>query len=290
MKRTQLELLRQHLSQQPVDINYAFAASVRDVFPNVSKVKLSGSGFGLHLVFPSFDGHVYIVDGRSGCATKLDISEHAYGMVLADDILGNDKMQLLVSTQNGNVYCFATESPYHPMKSWISQAQGVNGFTARAHYHGIFIVQSPQDDVTGSSFDLTFDIVDERPKIKKHKQLGKYVVTIGLSGIDAAHTQRDALTHVTSRQLVFRRVYSAPGRYTERISVPRVPHSAVLHLHMRNEHAQYFQDSVEISFNTHYYRLLKYFVIGPLLASAAIFAVLQQSDKTQLLPSREHGA
>jgi len=126
-------------------------------------------------------------------------------MVLVDDILGNGKVSLLVSTQNGNAYCFGTESSYHPMKAWTSQAQGMNGFTARAHYHGIFIVMHPQEDVTGSSFELTFDIVDERPKVKKHSKQGKYVVTIGLSGMDSSKTHKDAqMMHLSSRQLIFR--------------------------------------------------------------------------------------
>lgn len=133
-----------------------------------------GSGKGLHLIFPSFDGHVYAVDGRTGCADKIDISEKSYSMVLADDILGNGianafrvisatylqslgliiayveqdetikgyvgfkpakpsttplaliivcvhsigYMDLLVTTMNGNVFCFSTNSPYHPLKSW----------------------------------------------------------------------------------------------------------------------------------------------------------------------------
>ena len=31
---------------------------------------------GLHVVVPSFDGHVYVVDGPSGCVDKVDVGEH----------------------------------------------------------------------------------------------------------------------------------------------------------------------------------------------------------------------
>lgn len=31
---------------------------------------------GLHLVFPAFDGHLYIVDGADGCTNKVDVGEH----------------------------------------------------------------------------------------------------------------------------------------------------------------------------------------------------------------------
>jgi hypothetical protein len=42
-------------------------------------------------------------------------------MVLADDLDGNGKLDLLVSTMNGNVYSFETPSEFHPLKAWTSQ-------------------------------------------------------------------------------------------------------------------------------------------------------------------------
>jgi hypothetical protein len=42
-------------------------------------------------------------------------------MVLADDLDNNGRLDLLVSTMNGNVYCFETPSEYHPLKTWTSQ-------------------------------------------------------------------------------------------------------------------------------------------------------------------------
>lgn len=31
---------------------------------------------GLHMVFPVYDGHLYIVDGRKACVSRIDIGEH----------------------------------------------------------------------------------------------------------------------------------------------------------------------------------------------------------------------
>ena len=33
---------------------------------------------GLHIVVPSYDGHVYVIEGRMGCAERVDIGEHIY--------------------------------------------------------------------------------------------------------------------------------------------------------------------------------------------------------------------
>ncbi len=42
-------------------------------------------------------------------------------MVLADDMDGNGRMDLVLATMNGNVYCFETGASYHPLKAWPSQ-------------------------------------------------------------------------------------------------------------------------------------------------------------------------
>lgn len=37
-------------------------------------------------------------------------------MVLADNVDGGDDLDLIVTTMNGNVFCFSTPSPHHPLK------------------------------------------------------------------------------------------------------------------------------------------------------------------------------
>lgn len=37
-------------------------------------------------------------------------------MVLAGNVDGGDDLDLIVTTMNGNVFCFSTPSPHHPLK------------------------------------------------------------------------------------------------------------------------------------------------------------------------------
>lgn len=37
-------------------------------------------------------------------------------MVVADNVDGGDDLDLIVATMNGNVFCFSTPSPHHPLK------------------------------------------------------------------------------------------------------------------------------------------------------------------------------
>ena len=63
--------------------------------------------------------------------------------MLADDLTGNGKLDLLLGTMNGNLYCLETSTPWAPLRSWRSQAQGRNVAHLREvsssllHYMGV---------------------------------------------------------------------------------------------------------------------------------------------------------
>lgn len=42
-------------------------------------------------------------------------------MVLADDLDGNGRLDLVLTTMNGNVFVFETPAEYHPLKAWTAQ-------------------------------------------------------------------------------------------------------------------------------------------------------------------------
>jgi len=54
----------------------------------------------------------------AGCADTVDVGETSYASVLADDLDNDGKMDLVLSTMNGNVYCFHSAASYHPLKAW----------------------------------------------------------------------------------------------------------------------------------------------------------------------------
>jgi len=91
------------------------------------------------IIVPAHDGYLYIVDGASGCTFKHDIGENSYSMVLADDLTGNGKMDLVVTTMNGNVIVLGTDTPYHPLKAWTSREIGNNNVELRDGRQGIFV-------------------------------------------------------------------------------------------------------------------------------------------------------
>ena len=49
-------------------------------------------------------------------------------MVLADDLDGNGRLDLVLSTMNGNVYALETPAEFHTLKAWPSQVWTPGGW------------------------------------------------------------------------------------------------------------------------------------------------------------------
>lgn len=110
-----------------------------------------------HIMVMSFDGYLYLIDGKSACAHTVDIGEASYASVLVDDLCGDGLLELLVATMNGNVYMLQTQQPYHPAKTWSSQVQGINGLVSRWGYFGFVATQEGRQlrDVAGQHLQVS---------------------------------------------------------------------------------------------------------------------------------------
>jgi hypothetical protein len=86
-------------------------------------INLDG-GVGLHVVVAALDGQLYFIEGTTGCADRLDLGESAYTMVLADDITGSGRLELLATTRTGHAYLLSTDTPFHPLNAWYAMCHG----------------------------------------------------------------------------------------------------------------------------------------------------------------------
>lgn len=218
----------------------------------VTLLRLGQKVRGAHLLSPCHDGHLYVVDGSTGCVNKVDIGEHSYAAVLADDLSEDNRLELLVSTMNGNLVALATDTPYHPLNSLPAHGNGGGGLLFRMDYHGAyFAAQSHKfHGVVGDHIDMAFTIVDNRPGASNRKRA--YDVRIAAGRLE-----------------VFREQFAQPGTYNARIQLPS-PQQMSLRLTMTNEHGQRFTDVASVAFNTRFYVVLQWAVALPLLLSGAL--------------------
>ncbi|KAL0053870.1 hypothetical protein WJX82_000436 [Trebouxia sp. C0006] len=245
-------------------------------------------GLSQQLVVMSFDGHLYMVDGISGCADTMDIGEQSYSMVLADDLDNNGHMDLLVSTMNGNVYALETSAVYHPMKAWTSVVHGVNCFTARWNWQGIAATaetRAPRD-MAGQRLKIRFEIVDRRFGVlagpvkegevdRNRLQRGPYTVYLTLQGMTATVIGRGEAPVIGMTDS-----YVLPGVYTLEVPCPTTRSTGTIHLEMWDEDKLSFVHDFSLSFHMQYAKLLKWLVALPFtIMAAVIINVLSNRDK-----------
>lgn len=211
------------------------------------------TGRGLHIVVPALDGAMYIVSGTTGCSERIDTGHHSYTMILADDLLGNGKIDLVLTTLTGALLVFETDATYEPLRAWPSAVIGINGLTARDGYLGVLIRPESRQphDVRGESFHLMFEIVDNRASRHNRVAPPAYFVAI----------------HVGHRLLLYSRMFFAPGVHTVHIPAPLERMYGTVFVTMRLPNGQQFEDSVAIAFNMHFLDAIKFLVVVPFAAT-----------------------
>lgn len=240
-----------------------------------------------HLVLVSFDGLMYIIDGKSACATTVDIGETSYSMPLLDDLDNDGKMDLVITTMNGNVYCFETRAPYHPLNTWTSQVHSRNGFTARDNWVGVAATETSRArrDIGGDYFTVTFDVVDNRPKA-----FSPAVTAEGGPGsVRAPYTVQVEL-HATCNGCkkngfaTTSMVAPQPGTYSVRLPCPVQRTVGTVSLEMKDGRNFFFSDTFTVSFHMHVYRLLKWLLALPFLLMSLALVNLGAQKNGAALP------
>lgn len=215
----------------------------------------------LDIVVPSHNGRVYLVRGSSGCVQTIDIDEKSSSMVLADDVLGNGQMDLVVTTIKGGVYVFQTSTPYTAMNAWPSKTKGVNGFSASGNYIGIAISPNLRTfrDIQGDTFNVEFTIYDSRPVSPNRS----YTVEIT----------------VGTRIRLYRERFNKPGTHIVKVRAPLERMYSSLNVALTLPNGQSFTDSISLSFNMHFMAAIKYTLLVPFLAvSAALMLVHKRHE------------
>ncbi|KAG5253306.1 protein DEFECTIVE IN EXINE FORMATION [Salix suchowensis] len=211
---------------------------------------------GLTLVTTSFDGYLYLIDGPTSCADVVDIGETSYSMVLADNVDGGDDLDLIVSTMNGNVFCFSTPVPHHPLKAWRSTNQGRNNVANRYNREGLYITPSSRSfrDEEGKNFWVEFEIVDKYRMPSGSQAPYNVTTTLLVPG-----------NYQGERQIKQNQIFDRPGKYRIKLPTVGVRTTGTVLVEMVDKNGLYFSDDFSLTFHMHYYKLLKWLLVLPML-------------------------
>ncbi|TYH54732.1 hypothetical protein ES332_D09G190400v1 [Gossypium tomentosum] len=228
---------------------------------------------GLTIVTTSFDGYLYLIDGPTSCADVVDIGETSYSMVLADNVDGGDDLDLIVTTMNGNVFCFSTPAPHHPLKAWRSNNQGRNNVANRYNREGVYVTHSSRAfrDEEGKSFWVEIEIVD------KHRYP---------SGFQAPYNVTTTLlvpgNYQGERRIKQSQIFERPGKYRIKLPTVGVRTTGTVVVEMVDKNGLYFSDDFSLTFHMYYYKLLKWLLVIPMLGMFAVLVIFRPQEAMPL--------
>ncbi|KAK3445134.1 hypothetical protein EUGRSUZ_B02781 [Eucalyptus grandis] len=228
---------------------------------------------GLTLVTTSFDGYLYLIDGPTSCADVVDIGEISYSMVLADNVDGGDDLDLIVTTMNGNVFCFSTPAPHHPLKAWRSAYQGRNNVANQHDREGVYVSHSSRTfrDEEGKSFWVEFEIVDKHRYPSGYQAPYNVTTTLLVPG-----------NYQGERRIRQNQIYDRPGKYRIKLPTVGVRTTGTVLVEMVDKNGLYFSDEFSLTFHMYYYKLLKWLLILPMLVMFGILVILRPQEAMPL--------
>ncbi|CAN7075505.1 unnamed protein product [Brassica oleracea var. botrytis] len=237
---------------------------------------------GLTIVTTSFDGYMYLIDGPTSCTDAVDIGETSYSMVLADNVDGGDDLDLIVSTMNGNVFCFSTPSPHHPLKArsiptffifFISTDQGRNNKAIRYGREGVFVTHSTRGfrDEEGKNFWAEIEIVDSYRYPSGSQAPYNVTTTLLVPG-----------NYQGDRRITQSQIYDRPGKYRIKLPTVGVRTTGTVMVEMVDKNGLHFSDEFSLTFHMYYYKLLKWLLVLPMLGMFGLLVILRPQEAVPL--------
>ncbi|CDY44681.1 BnaA05g29250D [Brassica napus] len=227
---------------------------------------------GLTIVTTSFDGYMYLIDGPTSCADAVDIGETSYSMVLADNVDGGDDLDLIVSTMNGNVFCFSTPSPHHPLKARSSE-YWMNNKAIRYDREGVFVTHSTRGfrDEEGKNFWAEIEIVDNYRYPSGSQAPYNVTTTLLVPG-----------NYQGDRRIKQSQIYNKPGKYRIKLPTVGVRTTGTVMVEMVDKNGLHFSDEFSLTFHMYYYKLLKWLLVLPMLGMFGLLVILRPQEAVPL--------
>ncbi|KAG5550427.1 hypothetical protein RHGRI_015399 [Rhododendron griersonianum] len=178
---------------------------------------------------------------------------------------------------NGNVFCFSTPAPHHPLKAeqnaWRAHNQGRNNVANRFNREGIYISPSSRAfrDEGGKSFWVEIEIVD-RYRIPSGSQ-APYNITTTL--LVPGNFQGE--TTIKQNQ-----IFDRAGKFRIKLPTVGVRTRGTVLVEMVDKNGVYFSDEFSLTFHMDYYKLWKWLLLLPMLWMFGVLVILRPQEAMPL--------
>jgi hypothetical protein len=250
-----------------------------------------------HLIIPTFDGRVYVLQYRqsvtkpldskgvstdstsssptsSFCLQKLDATGgKLHGSVLLDDVTNDGYLDLIVGSLNGEVAVYETSVPYHSSNAWSTFPRDHGrSFT----YGDMMIVVNNEEKQrlkrleynSGENLVIPFVIKDRSVPASSfmNSKDGKETREAG----EAQDVYKVYVIKGSNRkEIAWQGEFTKPGTYHADI-ILKGPEKVVYGFILESRFGKYSEDFVSITVSTRFYVWLKYLVIYPILILASV--------------------
>ncbi len=263
--------------------HFPFATGARIMAPvtPVPPAPSAAASAPLMLIAASFDGFVYFINGKSGCADPVDVGETVYSAPLVDDVDGDGRSEVIIATMNGNVVCLATPWRHHALTAWPAASPGGSNPSARSRGgSGVFVTDATRGagEASGDAFIVQFTIADARPGAAKAAARVAAARQGGEGAAPGAYTVVITLRVPGLEPEVTAASYAAAGTYSLALPVPRTRGHGLVTVRMQDAYGLASEDSYAVAFHVRYYRILKWLLVGPFTAMALALAAGLEGD------------
>ncbi|CAH3161509.1 unnamed protein product [Porites evermanni] len=236
---------------------------------------IPGENTASDIIVPLIDGQIAIIRGSDRCTELISVGKPVLASAVSADLLiGRPGLELVLGTDDGTLICLANTpatatSSLPPDRNelfaWPAESLPCTGTTFYSGKVGVRFTSKSRlnTKISGRSFPLEFEIIDDQPKEVKGK---KYNIKI-----------------IIGKQLaVFKKGYNVPGVFTEEMNAPSRPCRAVITIQLTTEHGQCFHSLLHASFNLDFKDDLAWLLIVPFVTTGSLLLVLH--SWTQINP------
>ncbi|KAK3749508.1 hypothetical protein QZH41_013477, partial [Actinostola sp. cb2023] len=245
----------------------------------------------LDVVFATHDGYLWVLNGdngkvlsgwpiklpgeiratvlvtklRPGDGSGLDLLSHS--AVAADLLPWKQGLEIIVGSTDGSIICLGdatiTTATHRSdmidegLFSWTAETLPCSGTTFYSGKVGVAFTNNTKQTThfTGSSFPVEFEITD-------------------LQATDLRWNNYRTKIFIGNKMLAFNKTITTPGVHQENLPVPPLPGKVVMVIKMTTPNQQCFQDSFHISFNTHQWDDIHWYLLAPFLTMSCLLLVL----------------